>query len=506
MIKKTLIRNSAFGFVQFILTAIITLLSIPIFINKLGYELYAIFALVSVIGSLNHFMNFGLNEALLIYVAKQGKSRESDYDIAVTQIILIFLLTVFILIILIFKDFIINNLFSIPARYASQAKSLLIYYAVANSLILIGQTFIAVIDASQKIHLSNISQFIYSIIYWGGIITVVSFGGELASVGIMVFIASVIWLVIVFLIYRNLWGKLNLTGLKNQFSNVVHKQLSYGIKIYFAGLAGFLFEPLSKIILSNFIGLHAVAFFEIGTKLRNQINGILSKIFYPFYPFIAISKNDFELKSKVFDLSKKIQLIVIPILITVGFMLSILIKLWLGVENFLQISIFAITLTLTMLMFSPPILPIYQYLQAKNMADKTIWIQTSSVLVNIIIFFTLYNVIGLYSILVSNTLALFASFMVGNYYQIKYLGVKIRNEGLYYIKIFSFAILCTVACLIVRYFVSVGIWDLIIYPAIVITSFIFYVRLMKLISINDLESYFETTPSLKVTLKRILIS
>ena len=50
------------------------------------------------------------------------------------------------------------------------------------------------------------------------------------------------------------------------------------------------------------------------------------------------------------------------------------------------------------------------------------------------------------------------------------------------------------------------IWDLIIYPAIVITSFIFYVRLMKLISINDLESYFETTPSLKVTLKRILIS
>ena len=102
--NKKILNNSISGIIQFILVAILTLISVPIFINKLGIELYGVFAIVSVIGNLNILSNLGLNGALLVYVAKQGKCKESDYDFVVTLIILSIILLVFISLAIIFMD------------------------------------------------------------------------------------------------------------------------------------------------------------------------------------------------------------------------------------------------------------------------------------------------------------------------------------------------------------------------------------------------------------------
>lgn len=499
-----LIKNATVGIIQFVLTAILTLLSVPVFIHKLGLEQYGIFAIISVIGNLNLLTNFGLNGALMVYVAKQGKGRESDHDIAATQIVMLGIMTVFVSTILIFKEQIISGMFSIPARYGTDSEKLLICLALANAILLVGQTYTAVIDAQQKIHLTNISQFIYSLIYWVGMITAVSLGGGLISIGIIAMSAAIIWFVLVFVLFRLSWGRLSLKGLKSQLKKSVKKQLSYGGKIYLSGMAGFMFEPLSKILLSNFVGLNAVGLFEIGIKIKGQINGILSKAFYPFLPFIANSPDNEHLKSKVFDFSKKIQLVVLPVSIMIAFILTILTKLWLGAENYEQTSVFAITLTISMLLFSPPILPVYQYFAAKNKADKNIWIQFSSVIVNVVIFFALYKILGLYTILVSNTLAFIASYAIGNYYQYKFLEIN-HSELSYYLKLLLYFTIIFITCSLIRYFIPVSPLDLFIFPLIVGTSFIWFVRSQNLISKNDLELYFGTIPFLKKQLNHILI-
>jgi O-antigen/teichoic acid export membrane protein len=506
MSKNILIKNSTVGLLQFILTAILTLVSVPVFIHKLGLELYGIFAVVAVIGNLNFLTNFGLNSSLLVYIAQQGKSKESDYDIAVTQVLILSIIVLFIVIVVIFKEVIVRNIFSIPDRYSLQSQLLLVYLVIANGILLIGQTYTAVIDALQKIYITSILQFVYSTIYWVGIITVVALGGGLASIGIMALVAAITWLIIVFIISRQLWGKMELKGLRNEFHRIAKKQLTYGAKIYASGLVGFMFEPLSKILLSNFIGLNAVAFFEIGSKLKGQISGILTKLIYPVLPFIANSLDNSNLKTKVYDLSKKLQLIVVPLSIVMGFILTILIKFWLGKSDYEISSVFSITMSVTVLLFSVPILPIYQYLAAKNLADKNMWIQFSAVTINIIVFFAFYKTIGLYSILVSNTLAFLASFSLGNYYQIKYLHVKFKLELPYYIKIIAYSVVCTSVSLIIRYFIPVGLWDLIIYPSLVVVSFTFYVRWAKLITSEDLDQYFETIPYVKNKLSRILVA
>ncbi len=506
MSRNIIIRNSAAGLLQFILTAVLTLIVVPIFIHKLGIELYGIFAVVSIIGNLNLLTNFGLNNSLLIYVAKQGKCNESDLDIVVTQILILIIVMFFIFIITFFKGFIVQNLFSIPAKFSDESESLLIYLALANGILLFGQTFTAIMDSVQKVYLTSLCQFIYSTIYWGGIITVVSFGGSLNEIGIVILTSAISWFIIVFIISRNIWGKLDLRNLGKDFKRIAFKQLSYGTKIYVSGLVGFLFEPLSKILLSNFIGLNAVAFFEIGMKLKGQISGILTKIIYPMLPFIANRQDNQDLKDKIFDLSKKLQLLVIPISIAIAFSLPILVKLWIGAEHYQQAAIFAITMSITALMFSVPILPIYQYLAAKNLADKNIWIQLSSVIVNIVIFFTLYKFLDVYTILIANTIAFITSYFMGNYYQYKFLHIYFKNERSFYLKLFYYSVPVILLCLIIKYLFQVSYFDILIYPFIICISFVVFIRISKLITLNDLEIYLGTIPVLKNTLTRILIT
>jgi O-antigen/teichoic acid export membrane protein len=504
MAGKQLIKNSFIGIIQFVLTAILTLISVPVFIQKLGMELYGIFAVVSVVGNLNLLANFGLNGALLVYIAKQGKCRESDHDIVVTQIIMVTLTTVFSVLAIVFCNYIIRNIFSIPIEYEVEAKKLFYYLVFANSFLLIGQTYTAIIDAKQKMHITYICQFMYSLMYWGGMILVLSFGGHLSMIGLIAFSTSIIWFLLVMFFSRRIWGKLEIKGVLINFNRTAKKQLTYGIKIYLAGLTGFMFEPFSKILLSYFIGLNAVALFEIGTKIKGQINGLFSKALYPLLPYIANSQDNFDLKHKVFDFSKKIQLIVLPICIVLFFILTILTNLWLGNNNY-NATTFIIILTISMLLFSPPIIPIYHYLAAKNKADKNIWIQFSSVVVNAILFISFYRSMGLFTILFSNSLGFLASYCVGNYYLYKYLNAKFRKEISYYLKLLSYSIICTFACLLIRHFIAFSLWDLLIYPFLVAISFIFFVRNQKLISKDDMELYFVNFPFLKNKLIRLLI-
>lgn len=505
MAGKQLIKNSIVGIIQLILTAILTLISVPIFIHKLGMELYGIFAIVSVIGNLNLLANFGLNGALLVYIAKQGKCRESDHDIVVTQIIMVVLTSVFAILAVVFSDFIVQDVFSIPVQHLNEAKNLLLYLVFANSLLLIGQTYTAIIDAKQKIYISNICQFIYSIIYWGGVIIVVSMGGQLTMIGLIALVSAVIWFGLVMISSRNIWGKLEFKGVLSNFKSTAKKQLKYGSKIYLSGLAGFMFEPLSKILLSNFVGLNAVALFEIGSKIRDQISGMISKALYPVYPYIANTPKSEMLSKKTYDFSKKIQLVVVPLSLIVIFVMPILLRLWLGSENLVQTSIYVITMSVTLLLAVPPVLLIYQYMAAKNMADKNIWVQMISVVVNIIIFFSLLNKFGIYAILFSNTLAFIFSYVLCNYYQYKYLGANYWEERHFYLKLLTFGITCALSCVLIRQFIPVSLLDLIIYPIVVGTSFILFVRIQKLIDIDDLEVYFGSIPLLKYFLIHLLI-
>ncbi len=485
--KKTLINNSLSGVVQLIITAVLTFVCIPVFINKLGTELYGVFAIVSVIGNLNLFANLGLNSALIKYVSEQGKCSESENDIFASVVIICSIIIPLTILAFLFKDFILLQILSIPVKYYVQAQILYMTLLISNMLLLIGQIFTAVLDSMQKIYLTNIAQLIYSIIYWGGIIAVVLMGHHLDWVGYAMMIATICWIVLILIFFFKYWGTIAYTNLEKTFKPAAKKQLAFGSKVYLSGFISFFNEPLFKILVANFFGLNVVAYLEIGLRIRGQLTGLFSKALQPLYPYLSSLSDELHIAALVKDLTSKIFLLVLPVCALLIITCSDIVTLWLRIDV-TNYSIFIVGLVVPYLIFTPLTLPIYTYLLAKGYPEKTIIFQTFSVVVNLLSFYMLHFFIGMYAVIVSNVLSYLSGFILGRFYQYTFLNIKYHFDVEYIRNIFCIFLLFVIIGVISSFF-GVEIIRILFSIITLLPLVIWLYKKLEMINIEDFKRY-----------------
>lgn len=505
MNKKEFYTNSASGVILLIFSALLTLLAIPIFLKKLGSESYGVFAIVSLIGNLNIFANLGLNTSLVKYLAEQGKCRDSDYDIIITLsmiILIIFPITFFLLY---FKNYILLTILKVPQPLFYQSNILYICLLISNVILLIGQTFNAVLAALQKLYLNNIMQMVYNGFYWLSIIFLLFEGLGLGQIGYAILFSATIWFLLVIYFYNKHWGKLHTKGISKNYKRIAKKQLYYSLKIYFSGILVFLFEPLTKILISNLIGIKEVGYFDIAIKVKGQFVGLISRLFDPFFPFIAQLTDFTKIKLIVNDLEQKYLLLAMPIISIIVFCLSPLINLWLGGNKNIEITIATIIITSAYYLFSISIIPVYSYLLSKNHVSKIIIIQLSNVFFNTLIIVTFYHLMQFYAIVIGITVGLISSFILILYYQYKYLNCIIFTSLKHLAKylISFFLMLFTNAILYCLFDNSYIFMLLITINTLVLSAFLY--RLLNLIKKNDILVYFGTNNIVSKSLYRFFI-
>lgn len=486
--KKRLINNSISGLVQLIITAILTFLCIPIFISKLGTEQYGVFALVSVIGNLNLFTNLGLNSSLTKFLAEQGQCMDSDRDIVTTFLISIFIIFPISILAFIFRFELLTILLDIPISYYSEAEKLFCWLLIANSTLLIGQTFTAILNALQRIYLTNIIQLVYSIVYWLGTIIVVLLGYHIDVVGKVICTASFIWISLSLYYAIHHWGKIAIKGSFICFIRHAKKQIKYGIQLYSSGVIAFFNEPLFKIIISNFFGMSAVAYYEIALKIRSQLSGLFQKMMQPLFPYISQLTDKQFISTLVADLTKKTFLIVLPICALLGLGCRDIVTLWLR-SDVNQYTLFIIGIVLPYLIFSPLTLPIYLYLMAKGHPDKTIVFQLVTVISNIILFYSLCKYCSFYTIIISNGISYFFSFCIGLYYQRKYLNIKYYLNMHTLVKFFILIVIYSIIGLGNSLIIN-EIYSIIFVALTVLSSTLIAYKYLQIISFDDILRYF----------------
>lgn len=182
----------------------------------------------------------------------------------------------------------------------------------ANAILLIGQTFIAVFNGMQRIYLSNMIQLIYSCVYWGGIIIVVSMGYQLETIGLVILFAASLWMATNIYCFFRYWKGIQIQKCRNNLRSNAQKQIKYGAKIYASGVVAFFNEPLFKILISNYFGVNAVAYFEIALKIRGQVSGLFNKLMQPLFPYISQLTETKLIANLIKDMTIKIFWLVLP--------------------------------------------------------------------------------------------------------------------------------------------------------------------------------------------------
>jgi O-antigen/teichoic acid export membrane protein len=487
-VKKLLLKNSLFGVYQSLLSSILFFIAISIFIKYLGSEKYGIFALYLVIGNLNILVSGGFSSPIVKYVSKQGISNESSLDITAGFFILAILSLFFLIIFFVFDTFIIINILNIPESIYFSTVWLYYWLILANSILLIGQVFKAIIDGLQKSYITSIHLFIYNLIYWLFIIIGLILGADLNIIGFLVFISALIWFIITFVTSRVMYGSFFYFDTFSAFKDSIRKQLSFGSKIFLGSTLFIFFEPLSKILVSHYMGIAYVGYYDIAIKLKGQAAALFARLYYPLFPFFSKENNPRLISFYVKDIEQKSFILLTPIIISIIFLLEPLVDIWLGNNEVIYISAFF--LVLSQLLFSTTVTPIYIFLTAQGYEVKTVYIQLLNTIINISFFLLSFSFLGYYAIILGNSLALLGSFALCTFYQYKYLNNFIFDSFLQFLLFLSVSCTLFVFSLYVYKFVSsLTFLQFLIIPICNSIFFFCLCSLTKLITSNDVIRY-----------------
>lgn len=503
--RKLLAINSISGVLQLLVNAGLIFFTIPIFITIMGMEKYGVFSLLLLIGNLNSFVNLGLNSALIKFLSEQGKCIQSNYDIIISFIILLLVLIPLTLLAIMFYPFILLNILNIPDKYF--VYDVIVFFKtlmIANFFVLLSQISSAILDAQQKIYLTNLFQVIYNFLYWLLILIALKLFKSFEAIGFSILLSALIWFVCVTYSALHFWGKITFKGLFQEFYNSVKKQLSYGLKIYLSGTLLFFFEPVSKIILSKLMGVNEVGIFDIALKARMVIWNLFSKLLYPVYPLIARLQDKMQIRLLVHDLEQKIVYLLVPAAVSTFFVSNSLAQLWIG-RSVSQLAISFNYIILANLM-ALVLFPNYQYLTAKDHAGKTILLQGSNVVFNAFIIAVTFNFMGFYSFVAGHFAALLSGFVMGLYYQKKYLNSLIFDNCKQIFNLLSFVVLIVIAGFILNYLIKNPYLHIILIPILLYVLVIPLFRLLKIITLEDISRYIGKNNILSDFLSKLLVA
>lgn len=500
--KRLLIKNSLSGVIQTFITLIFTFFVVRLFINQLGTELYGIFSLISIVGNLNILTGLGITTALVKFISEQGRNKQSNIDIATALIIISGILLPLTFAAIYFKEFVILKILSVPEKYFMQCVNLYIYLILANYLLFLGQIFVAVNDSLQMIFVNNIIQLIYNFIYWGSILIVLLLHFSLNEIGVSIFFTAILWFLAMVIVFLKIWGKLRLSGLKEGFISSAKKQIKYGSQIYTSSVVSFFYEPFTKILISNFLGIKEVGFFDIAIKLRNILWNFIAKALQPLFPLLSSIKEEHRIKFLIKDMSHKTAIIVIPVIAVIIININPLINLWIR-QDTLIIALISGFIT-SSYMLAIIYMPVYSFLMSKH-PGKTILIQSSNVIVNAIVFFAVFKFIGVYSIIAANVSAIIVSTLICRYYQIKYLNSKAFDNLFSLAKIvISFFIILIPGYLISLQFNN-DLLKIIITIFYSLGAFILSFRYLKIVTSEDIDRYFGSYKTLNKVTRNIFL-
>ena len=487
--KRLFAKNSITGVVQKILIAILTFVTIPIFIKLLGAELFGIFAIVSTIGDLSRLTNVGFHIALIKFLSRQGKTTESSQDVVVAFLSMLVIMTLLVMVLLLFSDFILLQLFNVGMEHFAAGKFLFYCLVFANAFLFIGMPFSATLESLRLIYKVSIMQFVYSVIYWSLILLFVSVGGGLEWVGVAVLTAAVVWFVMTVWLARKAWGRFESRGIRAYFMLSVKKQLGYGLKVYLSGLLGLFTEPLIKVLIANFFGVTYVGFVDIGLRIRNQFTRILKAAVWPLFQYFSELSDKEKAAFLVKDVQEKLIIAFIPVSVILLFASHALVTLWIG-ENVDVITQTIIVITIGSLIGQLALEPIGIYLGVHH-PMRLFYNQIFMIVAITLPVLLLHERFGFFSVYAGFILSYLASIIHMMFCEKFYLGNIVFSESrkLSTLSVYLF-VLFAVGNLLSILHLSPEISLIIIPAALSILAFVL-IKEQKLIQKSDIYYYLE---------------
>lgn len=278
--------NAASAAVQVVVVGLMYFFLYKYLIKVLGPSQLGVWSLVISTSSIANFANFGITSGLVKFVAdfrEKANSSQMHQLIFTAFVSIVAFFAALIMIGYIFVGFIIHKV--IDQQYIGLAMQLLPYSLLCLFLNEIGSVYTSILEGFQRNYLRNIiyisTTVIFLIItYW-----------LVPRYGLMgVTYAQVIQSSLIFIIAL-ISGSTLIKGFSPfrwNWNKVIFKQLiSYGSRFQIVSLFQMLYEPATKTLLTRFGGLAAVGYYEMASRLVNQVRALIVNANQVMIPVVA---------------------------------------------------------------------------------------------------------------------------------------------------------------------------------------------------------------------------
>lgn len=367
-LKKNILSGTAYSIINILLL----LISYPLYLRFLGTELYGLWATLTVILTFSQLGNLGINNAVIKFVAQEYGKKENGIitEYVSTAVIMIFLpLTVIILGLFIFRTNIALFL-NLSADFTGIAIKLIPLIGLLSAFVYFTNIIKGTLSGIGRIDLSN---YIY---------LVARIFGVLFSI-LLLFFSYNIW---------SLFYGVLLTYVLSALSFIYVLAIKYELKLfkvsafklkrmkdlfYFGGTLTFstfvrmLLQPFNKIIISRYIGLSEVTFYEIAFKGAMQLRSIYEKGLQAIMPKISeLHGKRKNIKKSVKSIYKKSLKFILytglPVFTAIFIFGEFLLNIWLG-SNYNILILVTLRVFLVAVFVSLIIIPAYYIFMGLNL-------------------------------------------------------------------------------------------------------------------------------------------
>ena len=303
--NRQIINNSVITFIQIIVVSLSVFYLYRYIIFSIGIEKLGLWSLILSVTSLANIGNFGFTGSLVKYSAELSIRDEYKVINAIlnASVVSIIILLMVLLSSVYFLSFFFLE-YIVEDNWLEISRGLLFYALLSLFINIIASLYFSILEGLNLSFLKSVALIFATIIYVALSILL------LDKFDLMGLAYAQLVQAISFLIMGLIMSKIYIPNFKLLFFKW-HKSLmkdvySYGFNFQLIGISLMLYDPITKTILSKYVGLDFVGIFELATKLVKQIRALTSGAIQNLIPKI-VKINRLNNKEKIIDAYKKIN-------------------------------------------------------------------------------------------------------------------------------------------------------------------------------------------------------
>jgi len=287
-IGKKIARNTLFSIIGFAWQGITLLFLVPFIISRVGNELYGIWALLVAVVTYFSLIDVGGNATLTKYVAEYySKHDEESLAVLVNNGALFYLgvVAVILLVGLTLSEPILS-LVNIPLQLRDEARVIYRFALVIFGLTTFSNVFTSVISGLQRIDILNSVLIVANSLRVIGVIVVLEIGWSIRGIVISDTIVGLSTLTLMVYFAKRLYPSLTVNPLAYNWK-MLRRIVGFGAKLQVSNVSELINFQLDKILLSRFLGVQFVTFYDVGSRLLKNARGFPLMVLSSLVPAVS---------------------------------------------------------------------------------------------------------------------------------------------------------------------------------------------------------------------------